>query len=100
MGKIGKLIKIEDDRSVYIIADDKDQFIRKDSTIHYKNVGKDFNLAVLHENNVRILNKGEKIEVLNKNGKTDFFFPGAWLDTTNGKIMELQEKGLLQVNNA
>ena len=92
MGKLGKLLPISPTRSIYI--EDQDGEYIKDNTIIYRNVGKDYDIKYQIQTSVEI--KDNVINVLDDSGKMLFFFPSQWLDTTIGKILELQELGILK----
>ena len=92
MGKLGKLLPISPTRSIYI--EDQDGEYIKDNTIIYRNVGKDYDIKYQIQDNVEV--KDNVINVLDDSGKMLFFFSTKWLDTTIGKILELQELGILK----
>ena len=92
MGKLGKLLTISPTRSIYI-EDQNGEYI-KDNTIIYRNVGKNYDIKYQIQANVYI--KDNVINVLDDSGNMLFFFPAQWLDTTIGKIIELQELGILK----
>ena len=92
MGKLGKLLLISPTRSIYI--EDQDGEYIKDNTIIYRNVGNDYDIKYQIQANVEI--KDNVVSVLDDSAKMLFFFPAQWLDTTIGKILELQELGILK----
>jgi len=93
MGKLGKLLRIDKDRSVYIIADEQGNFISENNLIRYRDIGSQWDQKIVNERPVKITDG--KVKVLSPQGKPDFYFPIIWLDTSFGRIAELQKEGAI-----
>ena len=96
--KSGKLLRISDERSIYIHENEDDgSYINKQEIIRYRNIGASFEIAQVNEAYVMV-DANQSIHILDDAGKSKFHFPAIWLDTNMMKILELQELGLLQIN--
>lgn len=91
----GKMLRISENRSIYILEDEFGNYISNEMEISYKNVGKDYDVHFIQTHPIRI-NEKNMIEILDNVGNPMFFFPSIWLNTDQMKIMSLIEKGLLQ----
>ena len=96
--KSGKLLKLADDRSVYIIQNEDDSYIDKDDVIRYRNIGGAYNQSLIEERHIRITDKGT-IEVVGETGKSIWFFPLAWLDTDRMRVEGIVRDGLIKMTN-
>jgi hypothetical protein len=92
----GKLLKISDERSIFIIQNEDDSYIAKDNTISYKNIGESFDIRIINESYVNIDAKNNA-HVLDASGNSKFHFPLMWLDTLSMKLYELQDSGLIKI---
>ena len=96
--KSGKLLKLSDDRSVYIIQNEDDSYIDADDVIRYRNIGSAYNQSLIEERHIRITDKG-MIEVVGETGKSIWFFPLAWLDTDRMRVEGIVRDGLIKMTN-
>jgi hypothetical protein len=94
--KSGKLLKISDERSIYIIQNEDESYIDKNNSIRYRNIGVSFDIHQINDSFVNIDNKGN-MHVLDAVGNSKFYFPSVWLDTDMMAVYELQEKGIIQL---
>jgi hypothetical protein len=92
----GKLLRITDDWSVYVLENEDGSYLNTEGVIRYKNVGKDFDYRVTHESYVAVDEKGV-LSVLDASGKSKFHFPLDWLDTDGMKIRGLVEDGIIKM---
>lgn len=95
MKQSGKLIRISENLSMYILENEDGSYISQDGIIRYKNIGTNFNIHFIQEHNCHIDEKG-MVQILDEVGKSMMFFPAIWLDTDQMKVMGLVEKGLLK----
>lgn len=93
--KAGKLLKISDQRSIYIIQNEDESYIDKDFFIKYRNIGPSFEIKMIEE--AKIEREKGMILVLDTQGKPKFHFPEVWLDVDYMRIHELAENGKLQI---
>jgi len=93
MKESGKLLRISDQRSIYIIMNDDGSYV-KDNIIRYLNIGANFEKKIINESNFYIDNG--MLHVVDAVGNSKFHFPAIWIDTISMKIFELQELGILQ----
>ena len=96
--KSGKLIRLSDDRSVYIIQDEDDSYIDKDDLIRYRNIGSAYNQSLVEERHTRVTDKGI-VEVVGQTGKSIWFFPLIWLDTDRMRVEGIIRDGLVTIGN-
>jgi hypothetical protein len=96
--KSGKLLRISDDRSIYIIENDDDSYITNDKLISYRNIGKSFDIAVVEKAYVDV-GVDQQVHVLDAVGNSKFHFPMIWLNTNMMKLYELQEMGLIKLKD-
>jgi len=94
MNTHGKLLRINSDRSIFIVENEDGSYISEEGEIKYKNIGKNFDMRLVNSAFVNIDSKG-MVNVLDAVGNSVFFFPGIWLDTNQMKILGLVESGLL-----
>lgn len=92
----GKLLKITDERYIFIIENEEGEYVSKDMQIRYRNIGSNYEIAIINESPVRLNSKGN-VEVLDAVGNPKFNFPAVWLDTDKMKILGLAEKGILKL---
>lgn len=95
MKQSGKLIRISDNLSMYILENEDGSYISPEGTIRYKNIGNNFDIHFIQEHNCTIDEKG-MVQILDEVGKSMMYFPAMWLDTDQMKVMGLVEKGLLK----
>jgi len=95
MKQSGKLLRISDNLSMYILENEDESYISPEGIIRYKNIGTNFNTHFIQEHNCVIDEKGI-VNILDEVGKSMMYFPAIWLDTDQMKIMGLVEKGLLK----
>jgi hypothetical protein len=93
----GKLLKISDERSIYILENEDGSYINKQELIRYRNIGASFEIAQIEEA-FTMIDPNQTIHILDNSGKSKFHFPLVWLDTITMKVIELQELGILQIN--
>ena len=86
----GKLLRISNERSIYILQNDDESYISKDNVIRYRNIGEGFEIKMINESHTNVDPKG-LIHVLDQAGNSKFHFPAIWLDTNTMKIIELQQ---------
>ena len=89
--KAGKLLRITDDRSIYIIENEDGSLINESGKMRYRNIGAGFAIEQIAEDIVTVNDK-EMADVGNL-----FHFPIMWLDTDRMVIQRLVEKGLLKL---
>jgi hypothetical protein len=92
----GKLLKISDERSIFIIQNEDESYITKENVISYRNIGESFETKMINECYTNIDAKGN-IHVLDAIGNSKFYFPAIWLDTNTMKLIELQNDGIIQL---
>jgi len=93
-----KLLTLSPQRKIVIYPDNDNNYI-PDNTITYQNLGADYpklNQSPKFTQNVIINKDKQLIEVLSQNGEVEFYFPHVWLDTTQGMIFNLMQKGVLK----
>jgi hypothetical protein len=93
----GKLLRITDDRSIYIHENEDGSYIDEQAIIKYRNIGASFELAQVMEA-YTMVDPNQSVHILDDAGKSKFHFPAIWLDTQMMKILELQESGLIKFN--
>jgi hypothetical protein len=93
----GKLLRISDERSIFIHENEDGSYINSESLIKYRNIGTAFEIAQVNEAFIMVDNN-QSIHILDDAGKSKFHFPAVWLDTITMKIIELQELGILKQN--
>lgn len=96
MKQSGKLLRISEDRSIFILENKDGSYIDEKGIIRYRNLGEDFENKIMEESYVYIDKDKGMVNVLNGVGKTKFFFPMNWLDTDFMKYMRLVESGKLK----
>ena len=92
----GKLLKISDERSIFIIQNEDSSYITKEGVISYRNIGESFEVKMLNESYTNIDSKGN-LHVLDASGNSKFYFPIIWLDTNTMKLIELQNDGIIKL---
>ena len=93
----GKLLRITDDRSIYIHENEDGSYIDDKSIIYYRNIGASFEIAQVMEA-YTMVDPNQSVHILDDAGKSKFHFPSIWLDTQMMKIIDLQESGLIKIN--
>lgn len=93
--KSGKLLKLSDERSVYIIQNEDESYIDKDDVIRYRNIGEAYNQSLIEEGHIRVTDQGI-VEVVGETGKSIWFFPLIWLDTDRMRVEGIVRDGLIQ----
>src|SRR5574344_2705953 len=96
MKQSGKLFKITEDRSIYIIQNEDGTYINSEYQIRYRNLGESFEKAIVQESFVSIDKEKGMVNVLDEVGKPKFHFPMVWLDTDYMKYLSLVESGKLK----
>lgn len=94
--KSGKLLKISNERSIYIIQNEDESYITQDMLIRYRNIGENFKKALINESYCSLENG--MINVLDATSKPKFHFPLIWLDTDAMKLQSLIEKEYIKMN--
>lgn len=92
----GKLLRISDERSIFIIQNEDESYINKDNLIRYRNIGPTFELVIINESYTN-LDSTQQLHILDNSGNSKFHFPVIWLDTTHMKLIALQEEGILKL---
>ena len=92
----GKLLRISDERSVYILQNEDGSYVSEQGLIRYRNIGASFDKSFINESFVDVDTKKQVLHVLDEAGKSKWFIPLVWLDTITMKILELQEMGILK----
>lgn len=95
----GKLLKISEERSVFILQNEDGEYLTKEGVIKYRNIGESFELKMINESHTAIDPKGQ-IHVLDQSGNSKFHFPVIWLDTNTMKLIELQQSNIIQIKEA
>ena len=90
--KAGKLLRISDDRSIYIIENEDGSLISPEGIMRYRNIGAGFAIEVINQDQVMVDEKG----MADVGGI--FHFPVQWLNTDGMSIQRLVEKGLLKLS--
>lgn len=88
--KAGKLLRITDERSIYIIENEDGSLISSEGIMRYRNIGA-FAIEVINEDQVTVDEKGSA------DVGGIFHFPLQWLNTDGMSIQRLVEKGLLKL---
>lgn len=88
--KAGKLLRISEERSIYIIENEDGSLINEAGIMRYRNIGA-FAIEVVNEDHVTVDEKG----IADVGG---FHFPISWLDTDRMKLMDLVNKGIIKLN--
>lgn len=94
--KSGKLLKISNERSIYIIENEDGSYINEEMLIRYRNIGANFEKALINESYCSI--EGGMVNVLDATLKPKFHFPLIWLDTDRMKLQSLIEKEYIKMN--
>jgi len=89
--KAGKLLRITDERSIYIIENEDGSLISPEGVMRYRNIGA-FAIEVINEDQVTVNDQG----IADIGGI--FHFPIMWLDSDQMTIKRLVEKGLLKLS--
>lgn len=92
--KHGKMLKISDERTIFIIENEDGSYISPEMEIKYRNIGESFDTRFIQESFCAI--EGNMVNVLDAVGNTKFHFPAIWLDTTAMQIETLIQKGILK----
>lgn len=95
MKNAGKLIRISETLSMYILENEDGSYITPEGVIRYRNIGSDFEYKFEQVHNCSIDSRG-LLSILDEVGKAMMHFPAVWLDTDQMKIHNLVQKGLLQ----
>ena len=90
--KAGKLLRISDEQSIYIIENEDGSLINESGKMRYRNIGAGFAINVINEDQVTVDEKGIA-DIGNL-----FRFPVMWLDTDGMSIQRLVEKGILKLS--
>ncbi|MDD5649121.1 MAG: hypothetical protein PHF86_01700 [Candidatus Nanoarchaeia archaeon] len=91
--KSGKLLRISEERSIYILQNEDGTYIDSNNVIKYRNL---FDIGIINESFVNLDANGS-VHVLDEAGNSKFYFPSIWLDTLSMKILELQELGIIKL---
>jgi hypothetical protein len=87
----GKLLRITDERSVYILENEDGSYVSETGLIRYRNIGPSFDTRMIQESYTDFDIKTQSLHVLDEAGKSKWHIPAVWLDTLSMKILELQE---------
>ena len=93
----GKMLRISDQRSIFIIANEDGTLISDTMEINYRNIGENFDIKFPVNSFVEVDPQG-MLHVLDAVGKPKFHFPEIWLDTQYMILLDLHEKGIIQMN--
>jgi hypothetical protein len=91
---------MEDNKQIFLIPISEERKIAvlnidfKELKIIYRNIGKDFDIRIKQEANIRVTDKN--IEILGETGDRHTYFPRTVLDITSNMIQELVEIGVLK----
>lgn len=96
MKQSGKLLKITEDRSIYILQNEDGSYIDSDYQIRYRNLGESFEMKLVQESYVNVDQEKGTVNVLDAAGKSKFHLPMIWLDTDYMKYVRLIESGKLK----
>ena len=88
--KAGKLLRITDERSIYIIENEDGSLMSPEGIMRYRNIGA-FAIEVINEDQVTVDEKGSA----DVGGM--FHFPVMWLDSDRMAINRLVEIGFLKL---
>ena len=89
--KAGKLLRISDERSIYIIENEDGSLISPEGIMRYRNIGAGFAIEQIAEDVVTVDEKGS-VDV-----GGIFHFPVMWLDSDRMAINRLVEIGFLKL---
>lgn len=92
----GKLLRITDDWSVYVLENEDGSYLTEEGVIRYKNVGESFDYRITHESYVLVDEKGV-LFVLDAVGKSKFHFPAIWLNTDQMRVDGLVRDGVIKM---
>jgi hypothetical protein len=92
----GKLLRITDDWSVYVLENEDGLYLNEYGIIRYKNVGKSFDYRITHESNASVNEEG-MLFVFDMTGKPKFHFPAVWLNTSQMRTMGLVRDGIINL---
>ena len=95
--KSGKLLKISNERSIYIIQNEDESYINEEMLIRYRNIGENFDKALILESFCFIDDKG-MLNITNNVGDSIVHFPIIWLDTNRMMLQSLIEKEYIKMN--
>lgn len=94
--KSGKLLKISNERSIYIIQNEDESYITQDMLIRYRNIGENFDKVFINESYCSI--EQGMVNVLDNVGNPKFHFPLIWLDTNAMMLQSLIKKEYIKMN--
>jgi len=94
--KSGKLLKISNERSIYIIQNEDESYINNEMLIRYRNIGDNFEKVIVNESYCSI--EQGIVSVLDVTSKPKFHFPLIWLDTNAMMLQSLIEKEYIKMN--
>lgn len=92
----GKLLRITDDWSVYVLENEDGGYLSTEGVIRYKNIGASFDYRVTHESYTSVTAQGV-LEVLDAVGKSKFHFPAVWLNTEQMRVNGLVRDGIIKM---
>ena len=90
--KAGKLLRISEERSIYIIENEDGSLINEAGVMKYRNIGVGFAIEQISEDQVTVDEQG----IAGVGGI--FHFPVVWLDTDPMCLMNLVNKGIIKLN--
>lgn len=93
----GKMLKISNERTIYILENENGEYIDENMLIRYRNIGANFEIKLINESSCSIEPNG-MLNVLDNAGKSKFHFPAVWLDTNRMKLQTLVEQGIIKLN--
>ena len=92
--KAGKLLTLNNERSIFLYENEKEEYIDENMTIHFRSIGANYESKLVEEAYVTLTDN--KVNVLDGVGNIKFYFPLIWLDTDRMKMIGLAEKGLVK----
>lgn len=94
--KSGKLLKISNERSIYIIQNEDESYITQDMLIRYRNIGEKYEKALIVESICYI--EDGMLHITNNVGNSIIQFPIVWLDTDRMMLQSLIDKEYIKMN--
>ena len=95
MTSAGKLIRISENLSIYILENEDGSYLTTEGVIRYRNIGSNFEQKFEQEHNCNLDVDG-MLSILDEIGNAMMHFPAIWLDTDQMKLVRLAEKGLIK----
>ena len=95
MNKAGKLIRISDTLSIFILENEEGEYITEQGVIRFKNLRENLQVSAEQVGNCVIDEQGV-ISIMDESNTPWVHFPAVWLNTDQMKLISLVEKGLIK----